>query len=216
MAESIFVALGFHPRDAVDAVLKATAFLSEQATVYVATSPDPAHLVLVGRRGYPAHPAPVPGDSDSALPDRALASGQVEPTPLPPNATALALPIMLAHNTVAVLHLERGSGPAFSPSDLAAAQAVVAVAGPLFRLEQLHLASQELIVQEERNRIAREIHDGVSQNLALLMLKMEIISRLADSDPSRTKIELRKVMSILEASVQELRRSLYALRSPES
>lgn len=91
---------------------------------------------------------------------------------------------------------------------------IASQAGLVIRSVDLLLASQELVLQEERSRIAREIHDGVSQNLALLMLKMEIISRLADSDPPRMKAELQKVMGILESSVYELRRSIYALRSP--
>jgi signal transduction histidine kinase len=84
----------------------------------------------------------------------------------------------------------------------------------IIRSVDLLLASQDLILQQERNRIAQEIHDGVSQNLALLMLKMEIISRLSQSDPSRMKTEIQKVMVILESSVFELRRSIATLRSP--
>ncbi len=75
------------------------------------------------------------------------------------------------------------------------------------------IASQEMAIREERNRMAEEIHDGVAQNLALLLLKMEIISRLADSDPLRMKMELGKVVGILESSVQELRGCIHALRS---
>lgn len=78
----------------------------------------------------------------------------------------------------------------------------------------LDIASLELAMREERNRIAQEIHDGVAQNLALLLLKMEIISRLATTDPPRMRVELGKVMEILETSVQELRESVQALRSP--
>ncbi|GEM_PF-5315578 len=82
------------------------------------------------------------------------------------------------------------------------------------RIQEKVLASQEFALQQERSRIAREIHDGVSQNLALLILKMEIISRLADSDPPRVKDELRKVTTILESSINELRSTLNTLRSP--
>ncbi|HEX2987233.1 MAG TPA: histidine kinase [Chloroflexota bacterium] len=77
-------------------------------------------------------------------------------------------------------------------------------------------AAQELAIQEERSRIATEIHDGLSQNLALLMLKVEIISRLIDRDPERAKAELEKIQSIVELSVQELRHSINTLRSPDS
>lgn len=87
-------------------------------------------------------------------------------------------------------------------------------AGLVVRCADLLIASQELALREQREHIAREIHDGVSQNLALLMLKVEVISRLADVDPTRMKAELNKVMSILESSVRELRRSVHALRSP--
>ena len=105
-------------------------------------------------------------------------------------------------------HQEAGSP--CSSSD-AAAQALTTVVGLLLHFEQLHRTSVELAIQEERNRIAREIHDGISQNLALLILKMEIISRLADSDPPKMRTELGNVMSILELSVQELRRTLAQL-----
>ena len=72
------------------------------------------------------------------------------------------------------------------------------------------------IVQEERNRIAKVIHDGVAQNLALLMLKMEVISRLADIDQIRMKAELAKAIEILEATTQELRSSILSLRTPDA
>ncbi len=71
-----------------------------------------------------------------------------------------------------------------------------------------------LALQQERERIAREIHDGVSQNLALLMLKVEIITRLADSDRDRMEEELAKVQSILEITVDELRQTIDRLRTP--
>lgn len=88
-------------------------------------------------------------------------------------------------------------------------------AGLVIHSAELLIAAQELVVQEERSRIAREIHDGVSQNLALLILKMEIIFRLTDRDPQRVKAELTKAQSIIEASIHELRRSIYTLRSPD-
>jgi len=72
------------------------------------------------------------------------------------------------------------------------------------------------MIQEERNRIAKAIHDGVAQNLALLMLKMEIISRLADIDQLRMKAELSKAVEILEATVRELRATVDSLRTPDT
>lgn len=88
-------------------------------------------------------------------------------------------------------------------------------AAPVIRSADMLFACQESVVREERSRIGREIHDGVSQNLALLMLRMEIISRLAQTDPRRLKAELEKVQEVLESSVYELRKSVYSLRLPD-
>ena len=76
--------------------------------------------------------------------------------------------------------------------------------------------SETRIVQDERNRIAKLIHDGISQNLALLILKMEIISRLADVDQTRMKAELSKATEILEATIHELRDTIALLRTPDT
>ncbi len=205
--------LGFRHKETVDTILAATAFLANHAALYGTTTSDSSDLALLGQRGEPRSPKPARDDDASPL-QRALVSGQIEPSPLVEDSDTIALPMKPAGNLVAVIYLDRKGGVPFSSYDLAAAQALSAVAGTLLGLEQTHQAAQELAVQEERTRIAREIHDGVSQNLALLLLKMEIISRLADSDPARMRRELANVMSILEDSVQELRRSIDTLRLP--
>ncbi len=200
--------------EAVEAVLESTTFLAEHASLYTVPDSDPNQPVLIGSRG----PSPFDGEPPSSLTRglvaQVLEAGRAELPSLPADTRSLALSINLVENAAAVLLLARPSGPAFSTADLAAARALASIAGSLFRMEQLQAASRELAVQAERNRIAGEIHDGVSQNLALLMLKMEIISRLADSDPQRVKTEVRKLVAILETSIQELRRSIHALRAP--
>jgi len=81
----------------------------------------------------------------------------------------------------------------------------------VIRNASLYAASQELAIREERNRIAREFHDGVAQNLAHLMHKMQLISRLLEMDIDRAKMELERSRITLEESVKELRRCIYAL-----
>ena len=81
----------------------------------------------------------------------------------------------------------------------------------VIRNTSLYAASQQLAIREERNRIAREFHDGVAQNLAHLMHKMQLISRLLDADMARAKTELERSRLTLEESVKELRRCIYAL-----
>ncbi|WP_027882415.1 sensor histidine kinase [Meiothermus rufus] len=88
-----------------------------------------------------------------------------------------------------------------------AAQVTLAV-----RNAQAYLRAEELALTEERNRIAREIHDGIAQALAFMALKLDLAERLLPTDPSRALEELSQVKETLRAQIREVRRSIFALR----
>jgi signal transduction histidine kinase len=75
----------------------------------------------------------------------------------------------------------------------------------------LHLIAREAAVDRERHRIAREIHDGVAQNLAHLMLRLELVQRLVPEDPARAQAEAEGARRVLLASLNDLRQSIAAL-----
>ncbi len=77
-------------------------------------------------------------------------------------------------------------------------------------LEAVAIQAQE----EERYRLAREIHDGPAQILANVALQLEYISRLATRDPARAKDELENIQKDLRLAVGEVRRFMYDLRPP--
>jgi len=60
-------------------------------------------------------------------------------------------------------------------------------------------------VTEERNRLAREIHDFCSQNLASALLKIEICERVLDKDPERVRGELVEMRRMLTKSIKSNR-----------
>jgi PAS domain S-box-containing protein len=72
--------------------------------------------------------------------------------------------------------------------------------------------SEVAAIEEERRRIAQEIHDGVAQNLAFLRLKMALWHDWVVSDPARTQAELQQTQILLDDTIVEIRRSIYALR----
>ncbi|MER3554681.1 MAG: histidine kinase [Meiothermus sp.] len=88
-----------------------------------------------------------------------------------------------------------------------AAQVALAV-----RNAQAYLRAEELALTEERNRIAREIHDGIAQALAFMALKLDLVERLLDSDPHKALAELGVVKDTLRSQIREVRRSIFALR----
>ncbi len=66
--------------------------------------------------------------------------------------------------------------------------------------------------EEERQRVARDIHDGPAQSMSNVVLKAEICERLADVDLLRAKEELRDLKKIVRESLQDVRKIIYNLR----
>jgi len=70
------------------------------------------------------------------------------------------------------------------------------------------IRSQEL----ERQRIAREIHDGPAQAVANVVLRMDILSKVSEKDPSRVSEELAKMKAIAQGALDEIRGFIFDLR----
>lgn len=69
---------------------------------------------------------------------------------------------------------------------------------------------KELAVVEERNRLAREIHDGLGASLSSLIIQSEYLMQLAQEPQLRSEISELKASA--EESIEELRRSLQMMR----
>ena len=72
--------------------------------------------------------------------------------------------------------------------------------------------SEEEAIAEERRRIAREIHDGLAQDLAGLRLQVRRWQSLVESDPAQAKAELEELHHLLGEKIREVRRAIFALR----
>ncbi len=72
--------------------------------------------------------------------------------------------------------------------------------------------SEEEAIAEERRRIAREIHDGLAQDLASLRLKVGLWHTLVDHNPAQMHAELDDLRDLLGQEIREVRRSIFALR----
>jgi signal transduction histidine kinase len=70
---------------------------------------------------------------------------------------------------------------------------------------RLHERSRELSIMEERNRIARELHDAVAQKLFSLRLTAEAAAALLERDPARAAVELATLRTLAADAVDELR-----------
>lgn len=68
------------------------------------------------------------------------------------------------------------------------------------------------IVEAERMRIARDIHDGPAQLMANLVLKAEIVEKLFARDPESALAELAEFRSTARVALEETRRLIFDLR----
>lgn len=66
--------------------------------------------------------------------------------------------------------------------------------------------------EEERQRVARDIHDGPAQMLSNVVLKAEICERLIDVDLDQARSELQNLKKIVRDSLQDVRKIIYNLR----
>lgn len=66
--------------------------------------------------------------------------------------------------------------------------------------------------ESERKRIARDLHDSTIQNLINLMHKVELCSKIVDSDIIRVKLELAGMNHSIKSTIDEMREIIYNLR----
>ncbi|GGM91515.1 sensor histidine kinase [Thermus composti] len=119
----------------------------------------------------------------------------------------LALPLK-AREPVGVLVLKgKGLSRRIPFLSFLASQVALAV-----RNAQAYLKAEELAINEERTRIAREIHDGLAQSLAFMALKLDLVERLLSKDREAALRALAEVRETLRAQIREVRRSIFALR----
>lgn len=66
--------------------------------------------------------------------------------------------------------------------------------------------------EEERKRVAREIHDGPAQSLANIVLRLEYCEKLWEVDLSRVRQELAELKEVARSNLQDIRKIIFALR----
>ncbi len=80
------------------------------------------------------------------------------------------------------------------------------------KLEDANKRIAELVKQEERQRIARDLHDTLGQKLSLIGLKSDLARRLIAKDPEQAKDELKDVQQTARTALNEVRQLVSQMR----
>ncbi len=70
----------------------------------------------------------------------------------------------------------------------------------------------EFVKQEERQRIARDLHDTLGQKLSLIGLKSDLARKLIEKDPEKAKKELIDVQQTARTALNEVRNMVSSMR----
>lgn len=73
---------------------------------------------------------------------------------------------------------------------------------------------EELAITKERNRLAREIHDGLGHYLTTIHMQIQASKAIASRDPRKAQDALDKALEMTHQALADVRRSVASLRSP--
>ena len=81
------------------------------------------------------------------------------------------------------------------------------------RSQTLSLLREQLNVEREKSRVAREIHDGVGREIVNATLSLEVARRMAEVHPEEVPAILEETVTMLRAAMEDTRALVFATRS---
>lgn len=116
-------------------------------------------------------------------------------------------------HTLGILSIFRKNERVFSEGDTALLLSVADQIGTAVENAQLRRENERLLVLDERNRLARELHDAVTQSLYSLTLFAEVTQRYARAgDLENVAAYSQRIEDTAEKSLREMRLLLHNLR----
>jgi GAF domain-containing protein len=217
------------PTDEVVSLLAGQAMhlaLGSQAVVAV-PSPDGAHVVVrvaegsgattLRGRSFPAEATVAAEVMRSGKAVRlADATGERGRRPAPEArdiGPALVVPLSTAagvHGTLAISR-PRGARP-FSDDDQAVAEIFAQQASIVFEHARLREELDQLAVLRDRERIARELHEGVIRSLFGVGISLQVAERVGDGDGELARARLAQAMGEIDRIIVDVRDYIYELR----
>jgi signal transduction histidine kinase len=81
------------------------------------------------------------------------------------------------------------------------------------QLREYTLQAEELAVTKERNRMAREIHDGLGHYLTTIHMEIQAARAVMGRDADRAKVMLEKAQTLTQDALTDVRSSVFTLRA---
>lgn len=130
----------------------------------------------------------------------------------PPMTTFLGLPVSAHDEVYGNLYLTDKTGCSeFTRDDESLVRAFAQAAGIAIENARLHERVQEVALLEDRNRIARDLHDAVIQRLFAVGLSLQGVAR--QPSPDHVVERLQRAIADIDDTIRQIRSSIFELAS---
>ena len=127
----------------------------------------------------------------------------------------LAVPVKMGGRVLGVLDIESTDIDGFDEADVFTAQTLADQLAVAIENARLYQETRQMAVTEERNRMAREIHDTLAQGFTGIILQLEATEQALGNTSEDVQKHLNQARSLARKSLQEARRSVWNL-SPQA
>jgi len=149
------------------------------------------------------------------IPDVSQDSRYYRRLPTVPARSELAVPLKTKDTVIGVLDVQSDQVNDLDEDDLTLLQALAYQAAIAIENARLYEQARKLAVMEERNRLARDLHDSVTQAVYSVTLYAEAATRLLSAGQTEMAADhLRELRSTSQQALREMRSLIFELRPP--
>ena len=136
---------------------------------------------------------------------------------VPPNHPTmhsfLGVPLIVKGRVAGNLYLtEKEDGEAFTPRDQRVVELFAVHAAIAIENARLHEQIQRLAVVEERERIGKDLHDGIIQAIYAVGLSLEDVPDLMETDQAEAVARVDRAIENLNLAIRDIRNFIFGLR----
>lgn len=124
-----------------------------------------------------------------------------------------SVPLRSEDQSIGILNVASRGSDRFTPDVLELLGSVGYQLGTAIERARLARQAVHLAALEERNRIAREIHDTVAQGLTAITLHLEAAEAFGEHEPAKALRNVRLALSLARTNLEDVRRSVLDLRA---
>ena len=125
----------------------------------------------------------------------------------------LGVPVTVKGRSVGNLYFtDKAHGQEFTAADQALVETFARHAGIAIENARLHEQVQRLAVVDERERISKDLHDGILQNIYAVGLSLEDVPELMGEDPDEVVRRVERAIDSLHMTILDIRNFIFGLR----